>query len=256
MDTELFQWVLLALLSLAVLVLLALLAALSGIRKALEGGSSAGSARVPPGWASEPPQSDATESDVAQRAETTPSSQLDTSPASGTATSSAPAAAEGRAGSIRSVLEQHGLGDATSAQQSEEPRDAGSAAAQAPEHRPDDSAFAAHADDPQDEPFQRDGRWWFRRGDELLVYDETSAQWEAAPEPGAATGAGPAGGAAGTDAGGARSSLGGEGGVQTTAVSEPPEVADDVATFWKCPTCGAVNGSTAATCRMCFAARP
>jgi hypothetical protein len=26
--------------------------------------------------------------------------------------------------------------------------------------------------------------------------------------------------------------------------------------FWKCPTCGAVNGSTATSCRMCFAARP
>ena len=26
--------------------------------------------------------------------------------------------------------------------------------------------------------------------------------------------------------------------------------------FWKCATCGAVNGSTTASCRMCFAARP
>ena len=25
---------------------------------------------------------------------------------------------------------------------------------------------------------------------------------------------------------------------------------------WKCPTCGAVNGSTATSCRMCFTARP
>jgi ribosomal protein L40E len=24
---------------------------------------------------------------------------------------------------------------------------------------------------------------------------------------------------------------------------------------WKCPNCGAVNGSTATSCRMCFTAR-
>ncbi|HYP22470.1 MAG TPA: hypothetical protein VEV43_02755, partial [Actinomycetota bacterium] len=29
---------------------------------------------------------------------------------------------------------------------------------------------ASAEDDPQEQPFERDGRWWFRRGDELLVY--------------------------------------------------------------------------------------
>jgi cytoskeletal protein RodZ len=86
------------------------------------------------------------------------------------------------------------------------------------------------ASEPQEQPFERDGRWWYRRGDELLVYDEQTGQWKPAPqaEPGQtetqAPGAAPA---------------------QTQAEA-----------FWKCPSCGAVNGSTATTCRMCFSARP
>jgi ribosomal protein L40E len=106
-----------------------------------------------------------------------------------------------------------------------------------------DSVFAAHADDPQEEPFQRDGRWWFRRGDELLLYDEATGQWQPAPGEGPGSG-GAAAPAAATET---------ETAITTQAT---PAVADQVATYWKCPTCGAVNGSTAATCRMCFAARP
>ncbi len=85
------------------------------------------------------------------------------------------------------------------------------------------------AQEPQDQPFERDGRWWFRRGNELLIYDEQSAQWVPAPaEPAGAMGAAPVpGGEAVGDSG-----------------------------FWKCPSCGAVNGSTATSCRMCFTARP
>ncbi|MDQ3662342.1 MAG: hypothetical protein M3454_15060 [Actinomycetota bacterium] len=82
---------------------------------------------------------------------------------------------------------------------------------------------------PEEQPFERGGRWWFKRGQELLVYEEQTAQWVPAPAteiPAAEPEPGPVGGPA-TQSG-----------------------------FWRCPSCGAINGSTASTCRMCFAARP
>lgn len=102
------------------------------------------------------------------------------------------------------------------------------------------------AEDPQEQPFERDGRWWFRRGDELLVYEEQTGQWVAAgdQQPGGAPASASAGatGAAGTGAAPAEG--------QVTTQQEA------VGSFWKCPSCGAVNGSTATSCRMCFTARP
>ena len=94
----------------------------------------------------------------------------------------------------------------------------------------------AAADEPQDQPFERDGRWWFKRGDELLVYDEGTGQWQPAPaEAGAGAGA--------------------EGTTPMPAVGEGG-AGQEVGAHWKCPTCGAVNGSTATSCRMCFTPRP
>lgn len=89
---------------------------------------------------------------------------------------------------------------------------------------------------PEEQPIERDGRWWFKRGGELLLYDETTAQWVPAPMPESPAGDEPAANSNGVEFGGAAA---------TTQSS-----------FWKCPSCGAVNGSTASTCRMCFAARP
>jgi hypothetical protein len=91
-------------------------------------------------------------------------------------------------------------------------------------------------DMPEEQPIERDGRWWFKRGGELLLYDETTAQWVPAPMPEAPGGSEPAGDSNGAEFGGAAAST--------------------QSSFWKCPSCGAVNGSTASTCRMCFAARP
>jgi hypothetical protein len=91
--------------------------------------------------------------------------------------------------------------------------------------------------EPEEQPFERDGKWWFKRGGELLVYDEGTGQWVAAP-----TGAGAAA-------------------VTTTpAVSSTSTLTSSVggaetAEGWKCSSCGAVNGSTATSCRMCFAPR-
>jgi hypothetical protein len=128
-------------------------------------------------------------------------------------------------------------------------------------------AVAGSEGEPQEEPFQRNGRWWFRRDEELLVYDEESGEWlpgEAeptsflltSPRKGAATHA-PAG-----ETFRAAS-------VATREREETPEEAEvtfaggeataegaETPSFWKCATCGAVNGSTAATCRMCFSDKP
>lgn len=234
MDSELFRWVLLGLLGVGIVVLIALLAVLGGIRKALEQRQST----APPAARDEPvPHAEAapvptgtTEAETDRPADTS----------------------VGRTDSIRSVLQQHGLSETADASATgQDPAVTAHPTPDQIEQEPaaTDSVFAAHADDPQDEPFQRDGRWWFRRGDELLLYDEASGQWQPAPD--TASGATPPAaqeGVAGSPAA--------QTGVQTTPVSETPVVADQVSTFWKCPTCGAVNGSTAATCRMCFAARP
>lgn len=88
--------------------------------------------------------------------------------------------------------------------------------------------------EPEEQPFERDGRWWFKRGGELLVYDEGTGQWVAAPGSGAS--------AATTATQGASTT------VTTTTVADAGE-------GWKCASCGAVNGSTATSCRMCFAPR-
>jgi uncharacterized iron-regulated membrane protein len=106
-------------------------------------------------------------------------------------------------------------------------------------------------DEPQEQPFERDGRWWFRRGDELLVYDEGTGQWLQAP-----------GSRAGAAGGGARggSSTATEVAAGAVATRAEDEVgarsAETSSSFWKCPACGAVNGATATSCRMCFTARP
>lgn len=93
------------------------------------------------------------------------------------------------------------------------------------------AAGGLRGDEPEEQPFERDGRWWFKRGGELLVYDEGTGQWVASPGAGAVS-ASPAPGA-------------------TTAVLHRTDTGEG----WKCSACGAVNGSTATSCRMCFAPR-
>lgn len=230
MDTDLFQGVLLALLAVGLVVLIALLATLGGIRKALERRSAAEASAAPPASAGSTGEDRPSESQTPVLASEPVAEQP--APQATPVSSGAP----GQADTIRSVLQQHGISGSESAgvQPAGEPVV--------------DSVFASHADDPQEEPFQRDGRWWFRRGNELLLYNEGTGQWE--PAPASSTGAAAPAAAAPPQ--------------QVEPVPTPaaavttdmPAVADQVATFWKCPTCGAVNGSTAGSCRMCFAARP
>ncbi|MDQ3915890.1 MAG: zinc finger Ran-binding domain-containing protein, partial [Actinomycetota bacterium] len=142
--------------------------------------------------------------------------------------------------------------DALRATPQEEPAAAANPFETAPETRraePEPEAQPAAAEDPQEQPFERDGRWWFRRGDELLVYEEQTGQWVAAGEPSkSGSVAAPAG------AGGQSTSPGEAGG--GAAAGQVTTQLEPAGSFWKCPSCGAVNGSTATTCRMCFTARP
>lgn len=248
MDTDLFQGVLLGLLAVGLIVLIALLATLGGIKRALEQRSSerdeasfagVGARPQPQGSEAGAERRDETEEPAPSAAQGYTGAGSYATPRGSQETSHAPAAGA-QADTIRSVLAAEGVTEGTAAE---------AAPAAESEESAVDSAFAAHADDPQEEPFQRDGRWWFRRGDELLLYDEATGQWQPAPEGAGQTPApGGAGGAAGAPAS--------QGAAAATQTAGTPAVADQVATYWKCPTCGAVNGSTAATCRMCFAARP
>ncbi|MFN2490764.1 MAG: Ran-binding zinc finger domain-containing protein [Actinomycetota bacterium] len=141
-----------------------------------------------------------------------------------------------------------------------EPRpaeDTGGASARAAERAQEPAAETASGldDEPQEQPFERDGRWWFRRGEELLVYDEPTGQWMPAPGPRAGM-TGPA-----VETSGGRAAVATE--TRTAAFSEHERSGETVtggqeasSGFWKCPACGAVNGSTATSCRMCFSARP
>jgi hypothetical protein len=120
------------------------------------------------------------------------------------------------------------------------------AVAEAPQPEPEPAPAAkpvatAGEEEPEGQPFERDGRWWFRRGDELLVYDEMSGQWQPAPQQATSTT-----NTQEVPAGEAEHSLG----------AQAPVEAAQPGAFWKCPSCGAVNGSTATSCRMCFTPRP
>lgn len=104
---------------------------------------------------------------------------------------------------------------------------------------------------PEEQPFERDGRWWYKRGDELLVYDEGSGQWETAPDGSLGFSPQPQMPESRPSAASEYASVG-----ATPAGSPGGAVHDDPGGFWKCTSCGAINGSTAGSCRMCFAAHP
>jgi hypothetical protein len=113
------------------------------------------------------------------------------------------------------------------------------------------------AEDPQEQPFERDGRWWFRRGDELLVYDEQTGQW--LPAPAATVTASIAQnvqGSAGTASVATETRTSSVQDLQAGSELSGQASSETSGGFWKCPSCGAVNGSTATSCRMCFSARP
>ncbi len=117
--------------------------------------------------------------------------------------------------------------------------------------------------EPEDQPFERNGKWFFRRGDEFLRYDESTGQWvDADPsEAGAQASAPGAGWSAPVETG--TPETGAEALPDETATAEIESVGREETAaqpaaggFWKCASCGAVNGASATSCRMCFSQRP
>jgi hypothetical protein len=147
-----------------------------------------------------------------------------------------------------------------------------------------------------EQPFEKDGRWWFRRDGELLVYDEQRGEWQPAPEEEpdepwsgqsvaaesaptstwatepaqTETAEQPVTSAWDSPATSAPEPTETAAPVQSADVTHPldeprpgepgydgPDVEQPAQmSHWKCPSCGVINGSTATSCRMCFAARP
>ena len=196
-DTDLFQVLTLALLFLSFLSLLAALSVLNGIKKKLDAGGATGASA--------------------------PASSYDyQAPA---ATAYEPASSYGSTsgyGSEQSPTQEVSTGFVSVADATPAPQMAG-------------ATTALRGDEPEEQPFERDGRWWFKRGGELLVYDEGTGQWVASGQSAAAAPASTAGAA--------------------TTAPAPATLRADTGEGWKCASCGAVNGSTATTCRMCFAPR-
>jgi hypothetical protein len=195
-DTDLFQILALALLFLCLLSLLATLSALSGIKKLLETRSREDSAGVAP-------VSSAYDYQAPTAATYEPAAAYTPTPAAQTQQQEVNTGFVPMSGGVAAA------GQTTSATS---------------------LTGGLRGDEPEEQPFERDGKWWFKRGGELLVYDEGTGQWVASPQ---GAGAAPVAG------------------TQTIA----PAVQTDVGEGWKCSSCGAVNGSTATSCRMCFAPR-
>ncbi|MDQ3952134.1 MAG: hypothetical protein M3279_04070 [Actinomycetota bacterium] len=263
MDTDLFQILTLILLLGLLLTLFGVLQSLGAIRKSLDRGASAAAPAAAPEPvvqtpASEPDEQPSTWTRPEETAEPQPveaepartgwpAPQVAAAPEPSTAVEEpAPADATGS----RVLYGDTGLTAATPSDAALRPAEASEPAAQAAPEPETQTALeperqGAAAEDPQEQPFERDGRWWFRRGDELLVYEEQTGQWVAAPEP--------------STSGSVAASSQPAGGTEAAAAPVEGQVTtqhEAVGSFWKCPSCGAVNGSTATSCRMCFTARP
>jgi hypothetical protein len=237
LDPELARWIGLGLLAILVLLLLAILGSLGRLRKSVE----ASAARGERASVLEEPRPEPVGAVTAARAEPEPARGEEPEPV----VQAQPATAEPEREPARQA-------EPEPVQAAPEPLEAipasetGPAARETePVAREPEPAVAQGqaavqeeqlgAEEPQEQPFERDGRWWFRRGDELLVYNDTTGQWEqAAPAAGSPA---PASGAVATE-------------------RAAPAQTQEQQGFWKCPSCGAVNGSTATSCRMCFTARP
>ena len=119
----------------------------------------------------------------------------------------------------------------------------------------DQPAPASTIDEPEEQPFERNGRWYFKREGELLVYEEGTGEWvpaestESKPTP-SSWSASTAGAGESTETGSPTDTA------ELDAIGDEGESRPASGGFWKCASCGAVNGSSATSCRMCFSARP
>jgi hypothetical protein len=233
LDPDLARLIGLGLLAVVVLLLLAVLGSLGRLRKSVE----ATAARMERATVLEEPRPESVGPVAAARTEAEPAREPQAatvaepepepvSRAEAEAVQAAPETLEAIPASETGPAER----ESEPLAREEEPVEVREQTAQEPAAREEQPAV----EEPQEQPFERDGRWWFRRGDELLVYNDATGQWEqaspAAGSPVAASGA--------------------------VATEQAPAQTQEQQGFWKCPSCGAVNGSTATSCRMCFTARP
>jgi hypothetical protein len=293
MDTELYQILSLALLGLIVLVLLAVLSSLGRLRKTLAAGAGAQAAERAPEEERREPEAttmaeepaDLAPATAATAAATTPEPQPE--PSLGTAGLGAAGFGAPPEGSQVETQEpaaaepepQPAAETPTSAPAWDEEEDKFAAQYQPPVARQPEpeaepvqpaetgyglegagagaaaaepqAAEPAATEEPKEQPFERDGKWFFRRGDELLTYEESTGQWVPAEGPQTGTAAAPSAAPVQED-----DTQRFETTPETSEGAEEPVAATSSGGFWKCPSCGAVNGSTATTCRMCFTARP
>lgn len=246
-DTETFQFIALVLLGVIAFTGLIALLRLGGLRKALRG--------LSPGTA--PASTDEAAAEQPEAADAEPASDEALGDDAGYSSGIQPlggadlldeAAAEAKDAQAAEAAEAAESALAQQAYQAEQERQASQAEAE----RQAQQAGGA-AEEPQEQPFERDGRWWFRRGDELLVYEERTGQWVAAPPAGTGVATGAAEQAPEERAPVEETHQPQADQTQSEGVHQFPE---EPGPFWKCPTCGAVNGSTATSCRMCFTQRP
>ena len=176
MDENLFQLVTVGLLGVTLLVLLVTLLTLNKLGKRIEEGSPSRSEAPyqPEDRVGEPPGLVAL----------APDHETETSTFPATAATSQEHEAhqqEAQADSAAARVEepQSASVEAEPAR-AEEPQQSVAAEAPVQDSQPA-QATTGFEDAPEEQPFERDGRWLFKRGDELLVYDEQSGQWESAP---------------------------------------------------------------------------
>lgn len=266
LDSDLFQTAVLGLLVLSLLILLLVLSTLSKIRKTLEDAlSRSGIGDITSPQAEEASPTSTFDAPAAASAGVAGASSV-AGAAPGTATPAAgqsvgetswgaPAPDQGTAGTSWDAPATGGGASESSGWAA--PAETAAVPVQEQTHEPQVAATPGRpgpnlADMPEEQPVEHEGRWWFKRAGELLVYDESTGQWGPAPQ--GAGGAGPAVDTGGGSAYSAFKDLG-------DATSDPAPTAagtssSEAAAFWKCPSCGAVNGTTAESCRMCFATRP
>ena len=179
---------------------------------------------------------------------------------------------------LEKVLGQlRGTGEPTS---EDDPTASTNESTNAAEATAETSSAEATAD--EEGPYERDGRWWFRRGNEELVFDDRTETWTSPevleeserqeeathessetithpldePRPQIAADIGTAEVGSDPVEPAAAPPVHTEP-VATETPEEPRVITEETpAAHWKCPNCGVVNGSTATSCRMCFAARP
>ena len=239
MNTDLYQSLVVALLGAIAVLLIVAIATLARMRKTLESNASANVSSRPlgstePAGASTFPEAREPAAGGGDRAGTVAPE------------ASEPAGRREQAGAVAAGTASSG-GEA-----SEAPRGGEAGGPEATQEQVTVAESERVDDEPQEQPYERDGRWWYRRGEELLVYDEQTGQWLQVEGPARSSGY--------TDtATGEQASYGGAEALTGTiehAQESPVVRAETSGAFWKCPSCGAINGATSSSCRMCFATRP